>query len=107
MVYNMTQAALRHSWGGHENAKMIIAELNCHVFQDTHNKWVFCIRYKPAHGVAEFRPGVYDLVVHEYVVSGDPTQGDLGTVPRDVQLIATKHLYVRLRRGMGTYSKGK
>ena len=31
LQHDINSFALRRSWGGHENAKMVFAELNCHV----------------------------------------------------------------------------
>ena len=32
LQHDINSFALRRSWGGHENTKMVFAELNCHVF---------------------------------------------------------------------------
>ena len=39
LQHDINSFALRRSWGGHENAKMFFAELNCHVLLD--NIWLY------------------------------------------------------------------
>ena len=60
LQHDTNSFALRSSWGGHEDAKMVFAEFNCHVFMDR-------LRAPSLHNISKKKTGVANRLTGVYI----------------------------------------
>lgn len=70
-----------------------------------YHKTVLCIWGQSTDRNVQFTARVYNLVIHDDIISVEPAQWDLWGSPGDIQLIATYHIHMGLGRGMSTWKE--